>query len=300
MPKLSLIVPVHDEELSIVPFYQRTRPVLESLGVDWELVFVNNCSKDASLKLILGLREKNPRVKVITLSRDFGYHAALVAGLSSRESDLYAVIDVDCEDPPEMLEKFHAEIRKGAHTVYGIRSQRDEPPTIIFFRWLFYWINRRIADAPVMLWMAEFSMITRAVRDAILANKTTFPFLRAEMGNVGLKMAGLPYFRARRQHGVTHYNLFRMIRFAIGGFMSSSTFPLRFAAYFSVFLMAAYVGAAALFRLNLSQAAQLAAISAFFYLLVTIPTASLYLARTYKDVSSRPVFFIDPDNTYLS
>jgi len=297
---LSVIVPVHNESACIRHFYDRAKPVLESLGAAWEIVFVNDASEDDSLERITALRREDPRVKFLTLSRNFGYHAALMAGISSRESDLYAIIDVDCEDPPEMLAQFYSEISKGAHTAYGIRSQRDEPAGIIFFRWLFYWINRQIADGPVRLWMAEFSMMTRTVRDAVLAHKTTFPFLRAELGYVGYRMTGIPYFRARRQHGASHYNFFQMTKFALAGFLSSSTFPLRFALYLSGFMAASYAAVVAAFSLDLARAAQVAAIGTFVFALLTVPILALYLARTYKNVSPRPVFYVDPGGTQLS
>lgn len=296
---LTLVVPVHNEAPSIAYFYERAKPVLEPTGLDWRILFVNDASTDESLDRILDLRKADPRIRVVTLTRNFGYHAALVAGLSNAESDLYAIVDVDCEDPPELLTQFLEKIDQGAYTAYGIRSQRDEPRHIIFFRWLFYWINRMIADGPVMLWMAEFAMMTRVVRDSILVNKTTFPFLRAELAYVGYEMAGVDYFRARRKHGTSHYNFFRMASFAIGGFLSSSTFPLRAALYLSGPFLALYVATVALTGGGLAHAAQWADIFTFAYLLLTIPMISVYIARTYKNLSARPVYYIDPRKSQL-
>jgi len=300
MPKsLTVVVPVHNEEESLPDFYRRAETALSSLDVDWKILFVNDASDDDSLKIINSMHEKNSRVRVITLSRNFGYNAALVAGLSNSESDIYAIIDVDCEDPPEMLKKFHAAIGEGFHTVYGIRSQRPEPQWLVFFRWLFYWINNRIADGPTMLWMAEFSMFTRTVRDAILSSKSTFPFLRAEMGYVGLRVEGIPYVREARKYGVSHYNVFTMAKFAFAGFLASSTFPLRFVSYLSGFVATAYLVLVLALRMDLAVASQLAVIFSFGYLLVTLPVLSLYMARTYKNVSARPVYFMDPDRSIL-
>lgn len=296
---LSVIVPAHNEQANVGPFYERAKPVLEKLGLQWEIVFVNDGSTDGTLDAIRALRAKDPRVKVLSLSRNFGYHSVLVAGLSSRESDLYAIVDVDCEDPPELLEAFYAEILKGAQTAYGDRSNRDEPAWIVWWRSAFYHINRQIADAPIKLWMAEFSMITRRVRDSVLKARTTYPFLRAEMGYVGYKMAAVPYFRASRAHGVSHYNFLSMARFAVAGFLSSSTFPLRgilylafgFAGFFGVWALLAGPG--------LFEAAAMSAVLSFVFLLLSVPMIALYLARTYKDVSGRPVFFVDPDASEL-
>ena len=297
--RLSVIIPIHNEAANIRFFYDRARKVLETVPVDWELVFVNDASTDDSYARIFELRKEEPRVKVLTLARNFGYHAALVAGLTNRDADLYAIVDVDCEDPPEMLSRFHDEILKGAHAAYGIRSQRDEPRWLIFLRWLFYWINRKIADGPVMLWMAEFSMFTRVMRDSVLANKTTFPFLRAEMGYTGLKMTGLDYFRARRQHGTSHYNVLRMTKFAVAGFLASSTFPLRLSGYLAAPLGALYLVLVACSGATLAAAAQWACVLGFLFLLLAVPMVSLYLARTYKNVCARPVYYADPGSTHL-
>lgn len=297
--KLTVIVPTYNEEESVLPFYERALPALQSLGLDWELVFVNDGSTDDSLQRILELRKKDPRVKALTLSRNFGYHAGLIAGLTSRESDLYAIVDVDCEDPPELLPKFLQEIRSGAQIAYGDRSKRAEPAWVVFCRRLFYLINRRIADSPIQVWMGEFAMFRREVRDAALKNRTTAPFLRAELGHVGFKKAGVEYFRENRRHGRTHYNLGRMVRFAVTGFLSSSTFPLRGTLYISAALAAGYLWALALLQPSLVEAGALAAIFSFALAAWSLPMLALYLARTYKDVSGRPVFYVDPAKTQL-
>jgi dolichol-phosphate mannosyltransferase len=297
---LTVIVPVHNEEANIDMFYERIVPVLSSLKVeDWEILFMNNASTDGTLDKILKLRETEPRVKIITLTRNFGLQASLMAGLTSRQSELYAIIDVDCEDPPELLEQFHREIQGGAHTAYGIRSRRDEASWLTSLRGLFYWINRQIADFPVMLWMAEFVMITRTVRDAVVANKSAFPFVRSEIGYAGLKAVGIPYFRASRKHGLSHVNLRGMAEFAVWGFLTSSTFPLRVTLYLSALIMMVYVLAVLCLQMDLARASQWAVLLGFGYLLATVPVLSLYLARTYKNTLARPLFIIDPEKTRL-
>ena len=297
--KLAVIVPCHNESANVEPFYESAKKTLDAMPLDWSLVFVNDASSDDTLDKILKLREKDARVRVATLSRNFGYHSALVAGLTNADADLYAIVDVDGEDPPEMLAKFHAAIENGAQTVYGIRSERPEPAHIIFFRWLFYWVNQHIADGPIKLWMAEFGMFTRPVRDYILKNRTTFPFLRAELAYVGLRMEGVPYARQPRLRGTSHYNFWRMSMFAIGGFLASSTFPLRASLYLSAAFAALYAVLLAVLRPGLVGAGALAAVEGFAFVLLTIPMLALYLARTYKNVTARPVFFLDPERSRL-
>lgn len=298
--RLNVIVPVRNELQNVPYFYERARTALEELrDVDWSIVFVNNASEDGSLERMLELRESDPRVKIITLSRDFGYHGGLVAGLSSVEGDLYAIVDVDCEDPPELLVDFFRAVQNGAEIAYGVRSQRDEPPLITFGRKLFYIANRRVADSDIVMWMGEFSMFTRQVRDAVLAAKTTFVSIRAEMGHVGFPRIGLPYQRAKRKYGQTHYNLWRMAIYAIASILSGTTFPLRLVLYVAAAVGLGFPIVVTSLALSASDVMVAASVTVLYYLVITIPLISLYLARTYKNVVGRPVFVIDQKRTRL-
>jgi len=298
--KLHVIVPAWNEEKNVPYFYERTRQALEATDLDWRIVFVNNGSADGTLGEMLALSQVDPRVKIVTLSRNFGYHAALLAGLSSVEGDLYAIVDVDCEDPPELLVDFYRAISGNVHIAYGVRSDRDEPGLITFGRKLFYILNRAVADdAEIVMWMGEYSMFTKQVRDAILSPKTTFMSLRAEMGYVGFGRIGFPYHRAKRKYGETHYNLWRMTVYAIASILSGTTFPLRLVFYLGVFLGCAFPLFVLVMRLSAIDTGVTAAVLSLYFLLVALPLISLYLARTYKNVVLRPRFVIDHSRTRL-
>lgn len=297
---LAVIVPMYNDVASIGPFYERARRVLDGLtDTSWQLVFVNDRSDDGSLDRLRELQAADERVKIISLSRNFGYQAVLLAGLSLVSAELYAMIDVDCEDPPELLKDFKSALDGGAEIAYGIRSNRIEPRRMTFFRRVFYHLNRSIADSDIVVWMSEFAMITLAVRDAILVPHTTYVFLRAELGYVGFTRVGIPYVRAARAHGTSHYSFLRMTHFAVSGFLASSTFPLRFILYlafaigllFPIVVLLAGLGAAAI--------AALAAVTTFYFALISFSTIALYLARTYKNGVARPVFIVDRSRTYL-
>ena len=296
---LAVIVPVYNEIGNITPFYERTCAVLDSLNTKWQIVFVNDGSTDGSLERIRELRAKDERVKVITLSRNFGYHAVLLAGLSLVGADRYAMIDVDCEDPPELLREFDAVMCRGADIAYGIRSNRPEPFLVTFFRRLFYYLNRGIADSDIVVWMAEFAMITRQVRDAIIAPRTTYVFLRAEIGYVGFTRVGVPYVRQSRTFGKTHYNVWNMTRFAVSGFLAGSTFPLRLVLYLATAAGTLYFLVVVIGGLSAAAAANLASIATFYFTLLALSTIALYLARTYKNGVARPVFIVDKNKTEL-
>lgn len=298
--KLNVIVPSYNESENVPYFYGRARQSLDTLpGLDWNLIFINNSSHDDTLEQIMKLRSADPRVKVITLSRNFGYHAALVAGLSSVDGDYFAIVDVDCEDPPELLVDFHRAIGAGAQIAYGDRSQRDEPALITFGRKLFYLANRRVADSEIVMWMGEFSMFTRQVRDAILAPRTTFVSVRAEMGYVGFKRVGIPYRRAKRKYGETHYNLWRMTTYAILSILSGTTFPLRLVLYIAVLIGAGFPLLVWALALTTAGTVMAAALACLYFLVLTIPLISLYLARVYKNIVHRPVFIVDQTRTCL-
>jgi Glycosyltransferases involved in cell wall biogenesis len=298
--KLNVIVPSYNESVNIPYFYGRARPALEALGeLDWQIVFVNNSSDDDSIAQFQNLRSSDPRVSFITLSRNFGYHAALLAGLSSIESDYYAIVDVDCEDPPELLRDFFKAIRAGAQVAYGIRSNRDEPGLITFGRKLFYLANKGVADSEIVMWMGEFSMFTRQVRDAILAAKTTFVSIRAEMGYVGFTRVGVPYLRAKRKYGKTHYNLWRMTIYAIASILSGTTFPLRLLLYLSALIAIGFPIAVVIFRPGPIAIGAVAAVIGLYFVIIALPLIGLYLARTYHNVVFRPRFVIDWTQTQL-
>lgn len=291
---LHVIVPARNERENVPFFYERARRALDTIpDLDWHVVFVNNASEDGSLDEMLTLRAADSRVKILTLSRDFGYHAALIAGLSETESDYYAIVDVDCEDPPELLVEFYGAIRNGAQVAYGHRANRQEPKVITLGRKLFYIANRWVADSEIVMWMGEFSMMTRQVRDAILDVRTTSPSVRAELGYVGFLRTPVAYQRAKRTYGETHYNFFRMTQFAVLSILSGTTFPLRFVLYLAVAVGIAFPIVAMTFRLSSVDTAALAAIVGLYFLITAVPLLSLYLARTYKNVVNRPIFVID-------
>lgn len=297
---LAVIVPAYNDVESIGPFYERARTVLEALpDVSWQLVFMNNRSDDGSLERLRDLRAGDDRVKIISLSRNFGYQAVLLAGLSLITADRYAMIDVDCEDPPELLSDFKTAVDGGADIAYGIRSNRVEPRRVTFFRRLFYYLNRSIADSEIVVWMSEFAMITRPVRDAILVPHTTYVFLRAELGYVGFMRVGIPYVRGTRAHGKSHYNVLRMTHFAVSGFLASSTFPLRFILYLAFAIGALFPLIVLIARLDPDAMASLASVATFYFALIALSTIALYLARTYKNGVARPVFIVDQSRTYL-
>jgi dolichol-phosphate mannosyltransferase len=228
------------------------------------------------------------------MSYNVGYQASLDCGLRTIEADLYAIIDVDCEDPPEMVLEFADCHEAGFDIVYGERVDRPEPTAIKNARKLFYRLLRRFADHDIILDMAEFSLFTREVRDAIVKDRSSFPFLRASIGRVGFRRAALPFTRQKRIAGRTHYNLIGLSIFAIGGLLASSTLLLRLPVYLLPFWLLGLAGLGAWAITAQSPWLALAGLLlAAGYLGTTVACIALYVARAYKNGLQRPNAIID-------
>jgi len=298
---IAVICPVYNEQESIRYFYDRFSKVRDQLSNElvFDLIFVNNASTDRTLERIQELQRIDPSVQIITHSRNFGYQASVVCGLTHASADAYVVIDVDCEDPPEMIATFVEKWREGYDLVYGLRETRPENRVLILARKLFYRLTHRIADWEFIIDMAEFSLFTDRVRQQVLSHRSTFPFVRSDLAYAGFRRYPLPYSRERRNFGATHYSLVRMTQFAIGGILSSSTFPLRMIAYVGLFL-AAIDCFYFLWALSAGPAGiSLVVILNLGFFSMSFAFLAIYVARITKDLTARPIFVVDEKNTFL-
>lgn len=297
--RLVMICPVFNEGANIRPFFDRVMKVSSSLDpirYEFSLLFMNNRSTDDTLSLIEEIEASHRWVYHITLSRNFGYQLSVLCGISSFEADLYMVCDVDCEDPPEMLLDFLNQIEEGRDIAYGMRNNRPDPLLMGFLRHSFYQLLRRVGDFTMVPYMAEFCMFRRHVRDAIIANSSTFPFVRAEIGYVGFDIAGLPYRREARKYGRSHYNYLRAFTFAWSGILASSTFPLRAAMYsfpaltlVNVFLVAVYALGGMRFEATVVGLLGMNSL----YLTAAVAFISIYVSRIYHNGLGRRRFIVD-------
>jgi dolichol-phosphate mannosyltransferase len=300
-PLVSIICPVYNEEASVPIFFDRLSSALDPLRgtFDFELIFMNNASSDGSLACITEIRKLHDWVHVITLSRNFGYQASLTCGLSNAVGDASVFIDVDCEDPPEMIPQFLDYWQRGYDVVYGQRDRRPESAAMVAGRKFFYRITRLIADNDFILDMAEFSLISRRVRDVCLYNRSTFPFIRNEIAYAGFRRHGISFERQQRVAGTTNYNFVRMTRFAIVGILSASTFPLRFSAYAATVLVPLNLIMAAVSLFVPDVRWQALILCNWASVLLSAGSISLYVARTYKDGINRPLYVIDRQLTAM-
>jgi glycosyltransferase involved in cell wall biosynthesis len=295
MTRLTVICPVHNEQAAIPLFVARLMPVLSSLSGRYEskLFFIDNGSSDRSHEVIRELRAIYENIYVLGLSRNFGYQRSLDCALRAVSGEVFVIIDVDCEDPPEMIEDFIDQFELGFDVVYGERVDRPESLMLRTARKLFYRLTRLLADDDFVLDMAEFCLLSEQVRDAIIRDRSTFPFIRASIGRVGFRRKNIPYRRQTRIAGETHYNVLRMIFFGLAGILSSSTLPLRMVVYACPLWIVA-MGWVAFVAVNPTW---VLGFLGFSYCGLALATLSVYMARAYKDGLSRPNAFIDRRRT---
>lgn len=297
---LAVLCPVYNEETVVPLFFERILPVIGALSVRMRvwLIFLNNASTDRTLEAVQVLKKSWPDVYALSMSRNVGYQASLETGLRNISADLYAVIDVDCEDPPEMIAAFVEKYDEGFDIAYGQRVDRPEPVPVKSARKFFYRLLRRIADDDIILDMAEFSLFTREVRDAIVDDRSSFPFLRASIGRVGFRRVAIPFIRERRIAGTTHYNLIGMTVFAVAGMLSASTLPLRLPIYMlPLWLLALCAVGAGAVTTHSASLVLLDFIIFSFYIGTTMALIALYVARAYKNGLQRPNAFIDSNRS---
>ena len=299
---ITILCPVHNEESAIPIFLKRLHESIHPLKshYDFEIIFINDGSTDRTMELIKEECDRNEIVQLISLSRNFGYHPAVLSGLQHASGAAIITIAADCEDPPELIPDFIATWKKGHDIVYGIRGNRPEPLLINLGQKIFYKVSKLIADSDSVPYMGEYAIITDRVSKVILANQSTFITIRSDIAYAGFSRQAIPYQSQPRVSGKTHYNLWGMIRLAISNILTTSTFPLRLAAYIGapllllnclVMIISPIIGKSLLptwlIALNLN------------YLVMISVFVSVYLARVYKDVMNKPKFIIDWENSRL-
>jgi polyisoprenyl-phosphate glycosyltransferase len=299
---IQVICPVYNEELNVKYFYERFRAVRDSLSGSYriDLSFIDNASTDRTPDLIHELRAQDRSVQLIIHSRNFGYQASLLCGLTNLEGDAYIVIDADCEDPPELIAEFARKWEEGYDLVYGDRKWRSENAMVAAARRIFYRLTRKIADSEFIIDMAEFSLFSRRMRDEVLSHASTFPFVRSDLAYAGFRRFGIEYRREPRRFGETHYNFWRMTKFAVSGILSASTFPLRAVVYGGIPLVALDVAAAVLSIFGVAVALPAVLLLNLAFVCLSLVALALYVARISKDVVGRPVFIVDERRSALN
>ncbi len=296
---LSVVAPLHDEEDNVEAFHRRT---LAALGdIPFELVLVDDGSRDATLEKLRSLAARDTRVKVIALSRNFGHQAAISAGLEHARGDVVVMIDGDLQDPPELIPEMLDAWRRGADVVYAVRESRDGETAfkIASARW-FYRLFAKLARIELAHDSGDFRLMDRAPLDALLSMPERNRFLRGMTVWVGFTQTAVSYKRDARSAGETKFTPGRMLRFAFDAITSFSHAPLQAATLLGfVFSLLAFLA------IPLTVVARYADIysrgvpSTIVIVLllggiqlITVGIIGEYVGRIYDEVKHRPLYVV--------
>jgi len=304
-PVISIVVPVFNEEEVLPELYRRMQQAMDRFGQPWELILVDDGSRDRSAEIIADLNGKDSRVKGISFSRNFGFQEAVTAGLAHASGEAVILSDADLQDPPEVIPEMVARWREGNDVVYGVRANRQGET---WFKKMtakvFYRTIHRITSVDIPLDTGDFRLIDRRVVDSILRMPERNRFLRGMVPWVGFKQSGLDYERQARFAGESKFKSVRqMLPFALDAITSFSYFPLQLATYLGFFIAAISLIAIIvvillrLFGSHQELTGQATTLVAVLFLggvqLISLGIIGEYLGRIYDEVKGRPLFLVD-------
>lgn len=224
---VSVVIPIYNEEETLDRLDQRLTAALEALGETYEVVFVNDGSRDRSLSMLRAMHERNPRMKVISFSRNFGHQMAITCGLEHAVGDAVVAMDGDLQDPPEVLPDLLARWREGYEVVYAVRQDRKENIVKRAAYKAFYFILNKVSYLDIPLDSGDFSLIDRRVLDVLNSMPERNRFVRGLRTWAGFRQTGYEYAREARFAGESKYSFSKLIGLAFDGLVSYSYVPLR-------------------------------------------------------------------------
>jgi glycosyltransferase involved in cell wall biosynthesis len=307
-PTLSLIVPVKDEEVAIQPFLARVVPILEALeaqekdGWSWEIMFIDDGSSDRTLAELVIANQREPRVRAISLSRNFGKEAALSAGIDNVTGDAVVPVDVDLQDPPEVLGEMLAKWRSGYEVVYGVRRNRltDSLPKRLTAD-LYYRAHNWLSDDKIPEHAGDFRLLDRKVVEVIKLMPERNRFMKGLFAWSGFRQTAVEYDRAERSVGETKFNYIKLWKLAVDGITSASTVPLRVWSYLGALvavLALAYaiylIGRTVLYGVDVAGYASIMVAVLFLggVQLLSLGILGEYVGRILVEAKHRPIYVV--------
>lgn len=304
-PVVSILAPVFNEEPVLPELYRRVRTVMDATPYSWELLLVNDGSRDRSAEVIRELHEQDERVKGISFSRNFGFQVAVSAGLDYARGQAVILADADLQDPPEVFPRMIEKWQEGYDVVYGVRSSREgESWFKVLTAKLFYRLIYRITDVEIPLDTGDFRLMDRRVVNAVRRMPERNRFLRGMVPWIGFRQTGIPYERRARYAGESKFSSVRqMLPFAIDAITSFSYLPLQLATYmgfglaFASLIAIIVVVALRLFGPSSPLLGQATTLVVVLFLggvqLISLGIIGEYLGRIYDEVKGRPLYVID-------
>ena len=305
-PKISVIIPIYNEERNIFNLYDRLTGVMQTLGETYEFIFVNDGSRDNSLALMKTLSQRDEKVKYINFSRNFGHQIAVSAGLDHARGKAVVIIDADLQDPPELIIDLYKKMQEGFEVVYARRRKRvGESYLKLLTAKYFYRILAKITSVEIPVDTGDFRIMSDKIVQVLRNMPERNKFLRGQISWAGFKQTFVEYDRAERAEGETGYTYRKMIRFALDGITSFSDFPLKMATLsgftvsgiaFLVMLYALY----ARFLAHDTVPGWTSLILSVLFLggiqLISIGIIGEYISRISNNVRGRPLYIIADSN----
>jgi glycosyltransferase involved in cell wall biosynthesis len=296
---VSVVAPLFDEEGTAEEFRRRVRAALQ--GFDYELVLVDDGSTDRTPAILRRMAEEDPRVRVVTLSRNFGHQAALTAGLDHARGEVVAMLDADLQDPPELIPEMIGAWREGADVVYAVRRERSGETRLKLAtaRW-FYRVFGRLAQIEFEQNAGDFRLLDRSALEALGSMRERSRFLRGMSVWVGFTQTAIPYERDARHAGETKFSARKMLRFSFDALTSFSNVPLQAAMLLGfTFSVIAFLGIPVAIAMKIAgmyvsgiATVLLAVLLLGGVQLIAIGVIGEYLGRVYDEVKRRPLYVV--------
>jgi dolichol-phosphate mannosyltransferase len=296
---LSVVAPIYNEEGTVEEFYARVCAALE--GVRFELVLVDDGSRDSSAEILDQIADGDPRVLVISLSRNFGHQTALTAGLDHARGDAVVMLDADLQDPPELIPRMLDRWRAGCDVVYAVRQEREGESRfkLATARW-FYKLFDKLAQVDLEHNSGDFRLLDRQALDALLSMRERNRFLRGMTVWVGYTQAAVPYNRDPRYAGETKYTLSKMLKFSLDAISSFSHRPLQLATLLGFMISTlAFIAIPVVIGLRLAHSylpgfgtLTIAVLLLGGIQLIAIGITGEYVGRIYDEVKGRPLYLV--------
>lgn len=307
LKKLTLIVPCFNEQEALPFFYKETISVLKNLNYEYELLFINDGSKDNTLNILKDFADRDACVKYISFSRNFGKEAAMYAGFCNATGDYVAIMDADMQDPPDLLPEMLKLIESGEYDSVATRrvSREDEPPIRSWFARRFYSLINKISDADIVDGARDFRLMRREMVDAIVAMGETNRFSKGIFGWIGFRTYWLPYENRERVAGTTKWNFWGLCKYAIDGIINFSEAPLSIASWFGIIMTAiAFIFLLFIVVRRLVYGDPVAGWASTICIIVFIGGIQLfcmgvmgqYIAKNYSESKHRPHYIVSETN----
>ena len=305
--KISLIVPCYNEQDALPIFYEEVIKIIDKMQCEYEIIFVNDGSKDKNLEILKKFSKKNENVTYLSFSRNFGKEAAMYAGFCNVGGDYIAVMDADIQDPPSLLPEMVKLLESEDYDSVATRrvSRDGEPPIRSWFARKFYQLINKISDADIVDGARDFRLMKRKMVDAIVSMNEYNRFSKGIFGWIGFKTYWLPFKNVERIAGETKWNFWKLFKYAIDGIINFSEAPLSIASWSGMGMtLIAFVMMAVIIIRRLCFGDPVAGWASTMCVIIFIGAVQLfsigimgqYLAKTYNETKHRPHYIISESN----